>query len=61
MWAALFSCGILEIANADADVFEFLVEKPGQTLSLKERVLQSAKIAVKAMGYSEHSIFAEQL
>ncbi|KAL2400433.1 hypothetical protein ABEF95_006469 [Exophiala dermatitidis] len=36
-------------------------EKPDQTPSLKERVLQSAKIAVKAMGYSEHSIFAEQL
>ncbi|KAG9784890.1 hypothetical protein KCU88_g2669, partial [Aureobasidium melanogenum] len=60
--AALLSCGILEIANADADVFESrVVEKPGQTLSLKERVLQSAKIAVKAMGYSEHSILAEQL
>ncbi|KIV98031.1 hypothetical protein PV10_01724 [Exophiala mesophila] len=36
-------------------------EKPGQTLSLKGRVLQSAKITVKAMGYSDHSIFAEEL
>ncbi|KAK5452772.1 hypothetical protein LTS15_006920 [Exophiala xenobiotica] len=40
-----------------ANVFE----RPGQTLSLKGRVLQSAKIAVKAMGYSEHAIFAEEL
>jgi len=38
-----------------------IVERPGQNLSLKARVLQSAKIAVKAMGYSEHGIFAEQL
>ncbi len=38
-----------------------LVERPGQTLSLKGRVLQSAKIAVRAMGYSEHAIFAEEL
>ncbi|KIX04137.1 uncharacterized protein Z518_07691 [Rhinocladiella mackenziei CBS 650.93] len=36
-------------------------EKPGQTLSLKGRVLQSAKIAVKAMGYSDHGIFTEEL
>jgi len=38
-----------------------IFERPGQTLSLKGRVLQSAKIAVKAMGYSDHSIFAEEL
>lgn len=38
-----------------------LVEKPGQTLSLKGRVLQSAQIAVKAMGYQDHGIFAEEL
>ena len=37
------------------------VEKPGHSLSLKGRVLQSAKIAVKAMGYSDHAIFAEEL
>jgi len=36
-------------------------ERPGQTLSLKARVLQSAKIAVKAMGYHNHSILAEEL
>ncbi|KAK4937521.1 hypothetical protein LTR10_021892 [Elasticomyces elasticus] len=36
-------------------------QRPGQTLGLKGRVLQSAKIAVKAMGYSDHSIFAEEL
>ncbi|OAL34109.1 hypothetical protein AYO20_06564 [Fonsecaea nubica] len=36
-------------------------EKPGQSLSLKGRLLQSAKIAVKAMGYSDHAIFAEEL
>ncbi|EXJ82555.1 hypothetical protein A1O3_06368 [Capronia epimyces CBS 606.96] len=36
-------------------------EKPGQTLGLKARVLQSAKIAVKAMGYSDHGIFTEEL
>ncbi|KAK7887360.1 hypothetical protein LTR67_009780 [Exophiala xenobiotica] len=40
-----------------ANVFE----RPGQTLSLKGRVLQSAKIAVKAIGYSDHAIFAEEL
>jgi hypothetical protein len=38
-----------------------VVEKPGQTLSLKARVLQSAKIAVKAMGYTDHAIFSEEL
>lgn len=37
------------------------VEKPGHSLSLKGRVLQSAKIAVKAMGYADHGIFAEEL
>ena len=42
-------------------LFAGIVEKSGQTLSLKGRVLQSAKIAVKAMGYSDHSIFAEEL
>ncbi|KAI1613067.1 beta-lactamase-like protein [Exophiala viscosa] len=36
-------------------------ERPGETLGLRGRVLQSAKIAVKAMGYSDHSIFAEEL
>ncbi|OCT46201.1 hypothetical protein CLCR_01182 [Cladophialophora carrionii] len=36
-------------------------ERPGQSLSLKGRVLQSAKIAVKAMGYNDHAIFAEEL
>lgn len=34
-------------------------EKPGQRMSLKTRVLESAKIAVRAMGYSEHGIFQE--
>jgi len=37
------------------------VERPGHSLSLKGRVLQSAKVAVKAMGYSDHAIFAEEL
>ncbi|KIW25759.1 uncharacterized protein PV07_08914 [Cladophialophora immunda] len=36
-------------------------ERPGQSLSLKARLLQSAKIAVKAMGYADHAIFAEEL
>ena len=36
-------------------------EAKGQRMSLKARVLESAKIAVKAMGYSSHAILEESI
>lgn len=36
-------------------------ERPDHKISLKARVLQSAKIAVKAMGYQDHAIFAQEI
>jgi len=36
-------------------------EQPGQRMSLKERVLESAKIAVRSMGYDRHEVLAESL
>ena len=38
-----------------------VVEKPGQRMSLKERVLGSAKIQVRAMGWTEHEMLIEKL
>jgi len=45
--------GVFQSAN--------VVEKPGQRMSLKERVLESAKIQIKAMGWDEHEVLAEAL
>jgi hypothetical protein len=38
-----------------------VAEKPGQRMSLKERVLESAKIQIRAMGWTEHEFLAEKL
>lgn len=38
-----------------------VVEKEGQRMSLKERVLESAKIQVRAMGWDGHEMLAETL
>jgi hypothetical protein len=38
-----------------------VVEKPGQRMTLKERVLESAKIQIKAMGWKEHEMLTEKL
>jgi len=38
-----------------------VVEKPGQRMTLKERVLESAKIQIKAMGWTEHEMRTEKL
>lgn len=38
-----------------------VVEKPGQRMSLKGRVLESAKIQVKAMGWTDHTMLTETL
>ncbi len=34
-------------------------ERSGQRMSVKERLLESATIAVRRMGWREHGIFAE--
>jgi hypothetical protein len=36
-------------------------EKETDRKPLKERLLDSAKMAVRAMGYTEHAIFSESL
>lgn len=38
-----------------------VAEKPGQRMTLKERVLESAKIQIKAMGWKEHEMLTEKL
>lgn len=37
-----------------------VIAKDGQRMPLRERVLESAKIAVKSMGFTDHAILAEQ-
>jgi hypothetical protein len=36
-------------------------QKEGHRMELKERVLESAKIATRAMGYREHAVLEERL
>jgi len=42
-------------------VISNLKQKPEHRMTLKARVLESAKIAVRSMGYTQHEIFDENL